>query len=74
MTGFTPGKALVVGGRGFLGRHIVTALTAAGFEVIETVRDGSGDAGGAVALDLLTSPASTAETTSRVSLSVTRSP
>ena len=59
MTGFTPGKALVVGGRGFLGRHIVTALTAAGFEVIETVRDGSGDAGGAVALDLLTSPAST---------------
>ena len=59
MTGFTPGRALVVGGRGFLGRHIVTALTAAGFEVIETVRDGSGDAGGAVALDLLTSPAST---------------
>ena len=59
MTGFTPGKAMVVGGRGFLGRHIVTALTAAGFEVIETVRDGSGDAGGAVALDLLTSPAST---------------
>jgi len=55
---------LVVGGRGFLGRHIVTALCTAGFEVTSAVRTRctpsalSSDAG-EVALDLLASPART---------------
>jgi nucleoside-diphosphate-sugar epimerase len=59
-----PGRALVVGGRGFLGRHIVAALAEAGFEVIrvERARDEGREppvATGAVALDLSTSPAGT---------------
>jgi NDP-hexose 4-ketoreductase len=58
LSGFTPGKALVVGGRGFLGQHIVTALVEAGFDVVPTVR-GTSDDERAVGLDLLTSPGAT---------------
>lgn len=47
-----------MGGRGFLGRHIVTALQGAGFDVVATVRGASGG-GGHVPLDLLTAPAAT---------------
>ena len=58
MSRSTPGRALVIGGRGFLGRHIANAFFEAGFEVIPTVREPSGN-DRAVALDLLASPART---------------
>lgn len=58
MTERSPGKALVVGGQGFLGQHIVAALVEAGFDVTSTVRNPTGKAGD-TALDLLTSPADT---------------
>jgi len=57
LSGISSGTALVVGGRGFLGGHIVTALSAAGFQVISTVRNPTGSKE-AVALDLVASPAS----------------
>lgn len=53
MTVGSRGTALVVGGQGFLGRHIVTALAGAGYDVTSTVRSGSGG----LAVDLLDSPA-----------------
>lgn len=50
----SPATALVVGGRGFLGRHIVEALTAAGYAVVTTSRVATSTT---VALDLVTDAA-----------------
>lgn len=57
MSDWIGGKAVVVGGRGFLGQHVVSALVARGVDVVSTVR--GGDIHGTVSLDLLSTPART---------------
>ena len=44
MTQLTPGKVLVTGATGFLGRHVVAALRARGREVVALVRDPDSEA------------------------------
>lgn len=58
MSGASSSRALVVGGRGFLGQHVVTALAAAGMQVFPTARSANGDEG-FIELDLVTNPADT---------------